>query len=554
MTSAPSHIPNAITLNAKQAAAAAAIEAMLARPAAAEKLLLLGYAGTGKTRTVAHALGPRRDVLFVTPSHKAKNVLLDMMPGGDVITVHRALGYKPHYVGGLQYFAPGNGPGIAEQIGEHRKRVIILDECSMVGGGIFEELLRQLGFIGEEGAATVYQRRIKEADMEQLGGKDAVVSAVWGAQVCPIDGAPVLGRPRFDAQSALCYRVAGPRVPVKLIVMGDPGQLPPVVGSVKVGSALLTRDPELVWCAANDHLIVKDGWVSADLKQSPTLNPRHYQEVHQLTELMRAGEEDLREHNLEARRGAEEGRPYKVKLSSANVTRVAVEDAVALAIESYKRGEDACVLAFRNAVCSDLNEQIRRGVIGEHVRRGQLYAGEPCDLHSPVQLPEAGVQLDNGDLVYTRSVTPHVWTETIGARVFSLTCARVAIKRQRDGLAGVVLWLAPDEQRDRDALAAQLDEEVERLEVAALGCADEEARRGMVAHGLLLDDLRRRLRYELFADLRPAYCKTVHKSQGGTWSKVYYHQGDVLTAPRSMCAKLAYVAISRAASKLIVAG
>lgn len=544
-----------LQLNAQQRDAEQTIHAMLARPEVAERLLLLGYAGTGKTRTLATALGSRSDVLYVTPSHKAKNVLLDMMPSADVITVHRALGYKPHYARGVQYFAPAEGAqSMAEQIGEHGKRIIVLDECSMVGGGIFELLLRELGFIGESGAATIHDRRIRERELDGLGGAEHVVSLVWGHKTCPLDGSPVIGRPRYDTKGALCYRVRGPRVPVKLIVMGDPGQLPPVVGSVKVGSPLLQLDPELVWCAREDHLVVKDGWVNSTLSASPTLNPKHYDHVHQLTELMRAGAEDLRQHNLSAREGAETGRVHKLRGSSSSVSRVVEEDLVTEAIETYRAGGDCCVLAFRNAVCGQLNDSIRRGLIGDHVRRGALYAGEPCDLHSPVQLPDQGARLDNGDLVYTQSVTQTTWREELLGETYQLACSAVVVKRQRDGLAGATLWLSPDQARDRDYLASQLDERIEQAEVSALSAADPVRRQQLVDAALLMDELRRRLRYELFADIRPAYCKTVHKSQGGTWATVYYLQGDVASAPRSLAAKLAYVAISRASQRLVVAG
>lgn len=544
-----------ITLNAQQQAAADAITAMLTTDRA-ERLLLLGYAGTGKTRTLATALGSRSDVLYVTPSHKAKNVLLDMMPSADVITVHRALGYKPHYARGVQYFAQAEGAqGMAEQIGEHKKRVIVLDECSMVGGGIFELLLRELGFLGESGgAATILHRRIREREMDALGGQDHVVSLVWGHKTCPQDGAPVIGRPRFDTHGALVYRVRGPRVPIKLIVMGDQGQLPPVVGSVKVGSPLLQLDPELVWCAREDHLVVKDGWVNSTLAASPTLNPKHYDHVYQLTELMRAGAEDLRAHNLGAREGAEQGRVYKLRGSSSSVARVVLDDLVTEAVEAYRAGADCTVLAFRNAVCGQLNDEIRRQLVGPHAQRGALYPGEPCDLHSPVQLPDLGARLDNGDLVYTQSVTPTTWREELLGEVYELACSSVVVKRQRDGLVGATLWLSQDQQRARDYLASQLDERVEQAEVSALGCADPVRRQQLVDAALLMDELRRRLRYELFADIRPAYCKTVHKSQGGTWATVYYVQSDVATAPRSVAPKLAYVAVSRASTRLVVAG
>lgn len=562
-------------LNQLQQVAADHIDAMLARMDVAEAFLLLGYAGTGKSATLAHVLGPRRDVLFVTPSHKAKNVLLEAMPYADVQTLHRALGYKPAFAGRARYFAPERersgaykASALAQQIGKG-KRIIVLDECSMIGGGIFELLLEQLGMVdgAPRGARSVLERQIDAKTLDDLAERERVMSLVFGPlRRCAIDQvSKVIGRPTWTGKGDLVYRVEGPRVPVKLIVMGDPGQLAPVVSAVPAGSPLLALDPELAWCQRAGLLEERDGKMEPRLDCSPTLTAPIYGARVQLVELMRADRPDLKEHNLKARIGAETGKIHLVTSRSASVQIVAPEALIERAVEAYRAQEDCVALAYRNATCAQLNDAIRQRLLGPNARRDVLHAGEPCDLHTPIRL-ETGDALDNGDLVYLKSVRPATWREVhpyaMGA---AIPCYEVAVERARDGLKAVTLWLARDQQPARDELLARLTSTVEGLDyqieqgqlaLTLLGAEDQRLTKAhleeLAGQRDLAMDLCRRLEHDIFADLRPAYAKTVHKAQGGGWDKVLYVQGDVRTGRASDRAKLAYVAISRAKQQLIV--
>lgn len=562
-------------LNERQQIAADHIDGMLQRMDVAEAFLLLGYAGTGKSATLAHVLGPRRDVLFVTPSHKAKNVLLEAMPYADVQTLHRALGYKPSFAGRARYFAPerekSGAPkagALAQMIGKG-KRIIVLDECSMIGGGIFELLLEQLGMVegGPRGARSVLERQIDAKQLEDMAERERVMSLVFGPlRTCALDQvSKVLGRPTWTGKGDLIYRVEGPRVPIKLIVMGDPGQLAPVVQAVPVGSPLVKLDPELAWCQRQGLLEERAGKMEPRLERSPTLDASIYGARVQLVELMRADRPDLKDHNLKARLGAETGRMHMITTSSASVDVVGHEALVERAVEAYRAQRDAVALAYRNATCTQLNDQIRLRLLGAGARRDILHAGEPCDLHTPIRL-ETGEALDNGDLVYLKSVRPATWGEAHPyAMGGQLPCYAVTVERARDGLKAQTLWLSREQQPARDELVARLVGVIEALDLQieqaqlALGLLSAPEQQllkaqveGLVGQRDLAMDLCRRLEHDVFADLRPAYAKTVHKSQGGGWETVLYAQGDVRTGRASDRAKLAYVAISRAKQRLIV--
>lgn len=56
-----------------------------------------------------------------------------------------------------------------------------------------------------------------------------------------------------------------------------------------------------------------------------------------------------------------------------------------------------------------------------------------------------------------------------------------------------------------------------------------------------------------FADLRPGYCLTVHKSQGSTYSNVFIDAKDVLSNPdKEEALRCLYVAVSRASENVVI--
>lgn len=60
---------------------------------------------------------------------------------------------------------------------------------------------------------------------------------------------------------------------------------------------------------------------------------------------------------------------------------------------------------------------------------------------------------------------------------------------------------------------------------------------------------------DFFADVRPIYCSSVHKSQGSTYRKIFIDLSDIGRNPINYeLARLMYVAVSRASEQVIMAG
>lgn len=419
---------------AEQRAALDALNAFLDGPPGL--FTLAGYAGTGKTTAVVHALGGRPDlrpprpgetiewsqvkargrgVCFSAPTHKAVGVLegRGLVPGASYQTLHAMLGCRRYRKDGHTVYLPD-----PERSSWERYRVIVIDEVSMVG------------------------------------------ETMWGWLT--------------DAQDS---------DPRHVILMGDPAQLPPVADGEGLSPAFECIDA-------------------------------------QLTDVMRSAGVVCRA-SLDIRADLSARQPVEVTLGEDAEGVVEALDADAFlraAVEDFRAGADAIVLAWTNDAVDWLNATIRRELFG---------------ADAPVT-PQRGERL-----VVVRShpldgvVTLHA-ERTLTVEL----CEPVE-------LAGIPAW---------------------RLEVKELPHNELHMVRpsGRVAYRKALDAARakgKRQRdwsdyYRLedtFIQLRPGYATTVHKSQGSTYDTVYVVDTNLRTCrdveTRNM---LRYVAFSRASGRLVL--
>jgi len=116
-----------MSLTAEQQIAASAITEFLA--STDREFVLAGYAGTGKTYTIGHALKGLPRVAYVAPTHKAAGVLREAT-GQDTQTLHSLLACRKQrdYKTGTSKFSP-----VFEKATVGQYNVIVVDEASMVG-------------------------------------------------------------------------------------------------------------------------------------------------------------------------------------------------------------------------------------------------------------------------------------------------------------------------------------------------------------------------------------------------------------------------------------
>lgn len=127
-------LPTSITLNAEQQAACDAIEQWLA--GSEPVFVLTGYAGTGKTTTIQHAVAnrPHTRICMSAPTHKAVGVLAarSPLPGSDAKTIHSLLGCRARWVEDERIFEPDPDKWSWDDYD-----LVVLDEVSMVGDTIW---------------------------------------------------------------------------------------------------------------------------------------------------------------------------------------------------------------------------------------------------------------------------------------------------------------------------------------------------------------------------------------------------------------------------------
>lgn len=564
-----------ITLNADQQHVSDRITAALEAPGAS-MLLLKGFAGTGKTSTLMSALAKRRDVLFLTPSHASKRVILDAAPTADVMTLHAALGAQRvvDRRSGYVCFRPEGAGRIPELLA--RKSVIVLDECSMVGGGWFEHLLTVLGLLDKSGARYLEPRfAYVQANSDELS---RVTELLYGRGLDPQDvlkdpstARRIVGRPqqkRLDGTTLIhfSWRVEGGRKPIKLIVMGDPAQLPPVTGEALPGDhPAWSIDPDRAWALREGftrRTTSREGGdvLDVELDRSPSFNAALYDEVLELRKIMRAASDDLERANLLARSGVERGAPHRLTEASARVELVKQDDIIERAVELYRRQEDVVCVCWRNRTKNSLASAIRRALLGEHLPTDSLHPGEPIAFSAPYQAINGTQRFDNGDLAYIVSREGGFYANPTFPELSTPYFAHlVRIASRPDEFA--TIWFITAQQRRalQDLIDKRRDafmHDIDLLELEAARPSTSKARRVEIID--MINALKARVdalysALDSFALVESSYTRTAHKAQGGSWHTVIYHQSDVLFNRRKLdAAKMAYVAISRARQRLIV--
>ena len=112
-----------------------------------QKKLLIGYAGTGKTTTVAAIVETivkkfKGNVIISAPTHKAVRVAKNKsnIRDADFVTIQKVLGVKPkknYHTGEVEYEPDYNAP-----VAMSRKTLLIVDEVSMMNTNLFEYLVK----------------------------------------------------------------------------------------------------------------------------------------------------------------------------------------------------------------------------------------------------------------------------------------------------------------------------------------------------------------------------------------------------------------------------
>ena len=106
-----------------------------------QPVLLTGFAGTGKSTTIATVIKSlsHKMITIATPTHKAAAVLTAMLetngiisPNVKVTTIHKALGKRPMRQGG--------GTMLFSKPTKEIYGILIIDECSMIDGELFDDI------------------------------------------------------------------------------------------------------------------------------------------------------------------------------------------------------------------------------------------------------------------------------------------------------------------------------------------------------------------------------------------------------------------------------
>lgn len=123
-----------------------------------KELLVIGYAGTGKTTLIAKFINDAiknklcKKIVIAAPTHKAVNIAKSKLFSNinsnetlsnriNIMTVHRLLNYKSYIdLNGNKYFAKNNSCSANWNI----YNLIVVDECSMLSNQIINDIQTQL--------------------------------------------------------------------------------------------------------------------------------------------------------------------------------------------------------------------------------------------------------------------------------------------------------------------------------------------------------------------------------------------------------------------------
>ena len=109
--------------------------------ASRQPVLLTGFAGTGKSTTIATVIKSlsHKMITIATPTHKAAAVLSAMLetngiisPNVKVTTIHKALGKRP--------LKQSNGTMLFTKPTKEVYGILIIDECSMIDSELFDDI------------------------------------------------------------------------------------------------------------------------------------------------------------------------------------------------------------------------------------------------------------------------------------------------------------------------------------------------------------------------------------------------------------------------------
>lgn len=563
-------------------------------------LLIRGYAGTGKTFTLLSVLAHRSDIIYVAPTHMAKNVINQVLAEHGVqveaCTLARALGAAHGYdLYGDSVFTY-SPKALEKMLAETKASALVLDEGSMVSGGLFELLRTALGF--GLGGARVLEHHSAIHPIDSAASHEFSM-AIYERKTCPETGNPVeSASPRRDnvdegTSTFTWWSNTRTRRHVHLIVMGDPAQLPPIYTPIAVSTYREGVDVSFDWCLRHNLTTI----TSAKPKEMgsgafsephyvvtrhdvPTLQPRNYDYNYELSQVLRSACPNILRVVLDARHDAlcvpnahRKVRPHHTGgglsyFDAVNIPGTPEGHVADLAAALYRQREDVVVLAYTNAVVQSLAKEIRGKLLPANASADMLHAGEPIMFHAPYAVGQ-GRRLDNGDMVYVTAVMARdtrsaLVSELIKVPKLEIPFDTLLVRRLRDGLVAEVRVLREANRRELRRAVAQRGKMLHELlrrceEVRAQvlrgvkvmddgGAVDDRcisARISMVESEL--DGLYRW--QDSFADVASSYVRTIHKAQGGTWRKVIYMQDNVFGNDRGM---LSYVAVSRAAQELVV--
>ena len=443
-----------LVLTSEQAAAVQAMAAFLEHPTQ-RAFLLKGYAGTGKTTCIQLLIrkhAGKRKVVLTAPTNKAARVLREVSSRHagrqlDCTTIHRLLGLvvEPNTSDGSLMTVEA---GDSSKPGWKLRRydLVILDECSMVGRDLWAKV----------------QARITNADHG-----------------------------------------------IKLICMGDPGQLPPVnePASPTFGispSATLTKPVRQATGNPLGELI---------LEIRPADPPENTPEVQLWSRPDKYNAERTEGYWL-----------YQDQDAWRDTMLKAFSSAKFKADADYAR-----VLAWRNDRVNEMNSLIRTHLLGPDAPAMQ--AGDRLITREPVFDPGGSRAVllatsEEGEVVSIRE------GQHCGAEVFWVKLRPV----DQSYTVDVPVLTA--------GARVRYQAEVERL----LGLAKSaKPNQSKGAWGRYWQYRQR------WAELAQAYALTVHKSQGSTFGSVFVDDRDIQwNRNRAESAQCRYVALSRASQRAFV--
>lgn len=210
--------------------------------------------------------------------------------------------------------------------------------------------------------------------------------------------------------------------------------------------------------------------------------------------------------------------------------------------EAYAADEDHVrAIAWSNARVAELNEKIRRRLIGSEADRHPFTDGETFVVNEAVA--------DNDRLILPTESRVHVLStrrDKITANGITVKGYRVEVEHQGD----TVEVFCPTDRAAAVAALGPFAKAARALQREFEKTRDTKVDRERRAVWRAFFAIKRHL-----AELRPPHACTVHKSQGSTYRQVFVDVGDIGRCTRSdVIVRLVYVALTRPSTAAIVTG